>query len=60
MKRVAHIAKNYENADAWDVKQALNMSHEERQRVAAILKRRVYGNNVPDVRGYYRKNGVNK
>jgi|AntRauTorcE11897_2_1112592.scaffolds.fasta_scaffold190009_1 trehalose-6-phosphate synthase len=36
-----------------DIKQALEMSHEERQRVAAILKYRVYGQK-PDVRAWHK------
>lgn len=58
MKRVAHIAKNYDEAEQWDIKQAINMSHEARQKVASILKKRVFGDRSPDVKEYYRNNGT--
>lgn len=53
MERVVHIAKNQDEAAKWSIKQALNMSHEERQAVAAVLKRKVYGNK-PDIRAWHR------
>ncbi|HLR24437.1 MAG TPA: hypothetical protein VK112_01135 [Fodinibius sp.] len=50
MKRTVHIAKNYKEAEQWDIQQILRMSPEERQQASAALKKRVYGNNNPDVR----------
>lgn len=50
MKRTVHIAKNYKEAEQWDIKQILRMSSEERQQAATALKKRVYGDNNPDVR----------
>jgi len=50
MKRVVHIAKNQDEAYQWDIEQALAMTPEERQEVAKELKRRVYGENPPDIR----------
>ncbi|MDZ7717094.1 MAG: hypothetical protein U5J95_12875 [Balneolaceae bacterium] len=50
MKRIVNIAKNKQEADQWDIKQALQMSHEERQAIAAILKKRVYGEDNPDIK----------
>jgi len=41
-------------ADAWDVLQQTRMKLEERQRAATELKRRVYGEKVPDVREAHR------
>lgn len=49
MKRVVNIAKNQEEAYQWDIKQAIEMTPEERQKAALALKRRVYGNQ-PDIR----------
>jgi predicted transcriptional regulator len=53
MKRVAHIAKNHEEARQCDIKQAIEMTVEERQEAAAALKQRVYGD-VPDVRAWHK------
>jgi len=50
MERTVHIAKNYKEAEEWDIKQILQMTSEERQQAAAALKKRVYGKNNPDVR----------
>lgn len=55
MKRIVNISNNAEEAQLWDIKQHLNMSVEERQVVARILKARVYGKNSPDVRESERK-----
>lgn len=54
MKRVVNIAKNQDGAYQWDIKQALAMSHEERQQVAAVLKQRVYGKR-PDLKEWKKK-----
>jgi len=50
MKRIVHKSKNYKDADWWDIKQQKEMTPEERQAAAKELKRRVYGENPPDVR----------
>jgi len=50
MKRIVHKSKNYEDAKWWDIKQQKEMTSEERQAAAKELKRRVYGENPPDVR----------
>ena len=49
MKRVVNIAKDQDEAHQWDIKQALRMSVEERQKIALTLKRRVFGKK-PDVK----------
>lgn len=54
MERIVHIAKNHQEAKEWDIKQALSMSSEYRQKVAKELKIRVYGKNIKDVREVYR------
>jgi len=54
MKRVIKESKNFIEADAWDVLQQTRMKLEERQRAATELKRRVYGEKVPDVREAHR------
>jgi hypothetical protein len=54
MERVIKKSKNFIEADAWDVLQQTRMKLEERQRAATELKRRVYGEKVPDVREAHR------
>jgi len=50
MKRIVHKSKDYEEAERWDIKQQKEMTSQERQAAAKELKRRVYGENPPDVR----------
>lgn len=50
MKRIVNISKNAKEAEDWDIMQNLSMSPGERQEAARILKERVYGTDVPDVR----------
>ena len=49
MRRVFNIAKDQDEAYKWDIKQAVSMSVEERQHVALVLKKRVYGKK-PDIK----------
>ena len=46
---VVNKAANSREANLWDIKQQKNLSSEERQAIARELKRRVYGENPPDV-----------
>jgi hypothetical protein len=50
IKRVVHKAKNFQEAEEWDILQNIRMTPEERQAAAKELKIRFYGENVPDVR----------
>jgi predicted Fe-S protein YdhL (DUF1289 family) len=50
MERVCNKAKNYKEAEAWDIDQYLRMTPEERQDVAKNLRERVYGKKTVDVR----------
>ena len=50
MKRVCNKSTSYKEATQWDIKQHLSMTREERMLAAKILKIRVYGDNVPDIR----------
>lgn len=50
MKRIVHKAKSFQEAEAWDIAQHIQMTPEERQKAAKKLKDRFYGKNVPDVR----------
>jgi hypothetical protein len=50
MERVAHRARGFADADAWDVAQMRAMTPDERRRVAKALRDRVFGRDCPDVR----------
>ena len=50
IKWVVHKAKNFQEAEEWDILQNIRMTPEERQAAAKELKIRFYGENVPDVR----------
>ena len=56
MKRIFHKSKNFKDAERWDILQHVGMTAEERQKVAAELKKRVFGKDVPDVRQVHKKN----
>jgi hypothetical protein len=50
MERVFNRAKNHKEAEEWDIIQQLKMTPDERRKAAYELKKRVYGENPPDVR----------
>ena len=50
MKRVAHMAKNFKEAEDWDIEQHINMTPQERMEVARILRERVFGNKTISLR----------
>ena len=47
MERVANKAKNFREAEEWDLRQAKQMTADERSRIARILKERVCGAAIP-------------
>jgi hypothetical protein len=49
MKRIFHKAKNFKDAEDWDIRQHLQMTAEERQEVAKELRERVYGKKTIDL-----------
>ena len=55
MKKVIHKSKNFKEAEEWDILQHIRMTPEERQYVAAELRKRVYGEKSPDVREVYQR-----
>lgn len=55
MKRVFHKSNNFKDAEEWDILQHIRMTPEERQEVAADLKKRVYGKDVLDVRQVHKE-----
>ena len=42
MERVVNLTHSYEEADDWDIRQCLEMTYAERQRVARTLKTRLH------------------
>ena len=50
MERIVHKTRNFKKAAAWDVRQQIRMTVEERQEAAKELQKRVYGEYTPDVR----------
>jgi len=58
MERIVHIAKSFEEAEAWDIQQNISMSPEERLAAARMLAERIYGKDQPDVREYH--NGIKR
>lgn len=45
-----HIARSFEEARAWEIEQERQMTPQERQAAAKVLRDRVFGPNPPDVR----------
>jgi len=60
MERVVNISKNAKETEEWDIKQQLTMTSAERQEAARILKERVYGKDVPDVKEAERRKRKNE
>ena len=50
MERVFNKEKNHAEALKWDILQQIKMTPEQRQKVAGELKRKFYGDNIPDVK----------
>jgi hypothetical protein len=55
MERVVHIAKNFKEADEWDIQQQVSMTPEQRLRAAKELRDRVYPPNAKDIRACHTK-----
>jgi hypothetical protein len=50
MERIIVKLNSFKEAENADIFQQISLSPEERQEIAKILKKRVYGENPPDVR----------
>lgn len=50
MERIVNKAKNHKEAEKWSIIQEINMTPEERQKIAKELKRRFYGNKIKSMR----------
>ena len=55
IERIFHKAKNFKEAEEWDIQQQIKMSHEERQMVSKVLRERVYGKDTVDVKKAHRQ-----
>ncbi|MCJ7812710.1 hypothetical protein MUP95_05235 [bacterium] len=53
MERVAQKFKNFKEAEAWEIEYHISMKPEERFAIADALKKKVYGDQIPDVRASY-------
>ena len=53
--RIVNKAKGFKEAEAWDIRQQINMTPDERIRVSRLLRKRVYGKHCVDVREWHRK-----
>ena len=50
MEKIINKSKTFEEAEHWDIFQQIEMTPEERQKAAAELRRRFYGDDAPDVK----------
>ena len=49
--KAVRIFRSFSEQETWDVQYYVNLSPEERQRIARKLRDRYYGANRPDIRG---------
>ncbi|MBN2554166.1 MAG: hypothetical protein JXB06_15415, partial [Spirochaetales bacterium] len=54
MERVFNKFSDYAEAEQHDIEYYIHLSVCERRAIAALLKKRVYGENVPDIREYHK------
>jgi hypothetical protein len=54
MERIAHKSGSFKEGADWDIEQHVSMTPNQRLRAAKILRERVYGKNVKDVREWHR------
>lgn len=50
MNRTFNNAANHKEAENWDIKQQINLTPGQRQKITRELKKRFYGESVPDAR----------
>ncbi len=55
MERIANKARNHKEAEIWDISQHINMTPQERLEIVDTLKKKVYGEDVKDVREWHNK-----
>jgi len=54
VERVFEKFANFEEAEQHDIKYYIHLSADQRQAIARVLKTRAYGDDVPDIRAYYK------
>lgn len=55
MDRIVNKAKNFKEAEEWDILQEVKMTPQERMEAASNLRKRVYGEDTQDVREWHPK-----
>ena len=55
MERIVFKAKNFKEAQAWDIHQHVQMTPQERMNIARLLKLKVFPPDAKDVRACHRK-----
>lgn len=55
MERVVHVARSFDEAEDWDVRQQVAMTPQQRMRAARALKDRAYPGRQKDVRECHRR-----
>jgi len=46
---------NFEDAEQHDIEYYIHLSADQRQAIARVLKKRAYGDDVPDIREYHKR-----
>jgi hypothetical protein len=54
IKAVVNVARDFGEAEEWDIRQQVSMSPDERQQIAKELRERCFGTDSPDVRDVHR------
>jgi hypothetical protein len=54
MERTFKKFSSFEEAERHDIEYYIHLSVDQRQTIAGMLKKRVYGDNAPDVREYHK------
>jgi hypothetical protein len=55
MERVFKKFANFDEAEQHDIEYYIHLSADQRQAIARVLKKRAYGDHVPDIRAYQTK-----
>ena len=54
MERTFKKFYNFEEAEQHDIEYYIHLSADQRQAIARALKKRAYGDDVPDIRAYHK------
>ena len=55
MERDFRKISSFEEAEQHDIEYYIHLSADQRQAIARVLKERVYGDDVPDIREYHKR-----